>query len=520
MSCVAGVLSFLQAEYNPEYAPPVNYYSEVDGKLGEELKASLADIVAVFTFNSYDNITGFIRAVDTDPQNVDNLILIYSGFSAPKGSFGTSANSWNREHLWPQSYGADDEGSGQKTAHSDIHHLFPANVSVNSTRSNKYFDWTAAGGSQANNAPGSSYDADSYEPRDEDKGRVARAILYMDVRHDGRTASGDLKLSDRPNSGAKTMGKLSVLLEWNRLFPPDEREQRRNHLIYTGATWGVRTYKQGNRNPFVDYPELADAIYTADQYISRNSWLVQNFALADLRDATVTGDLANPDGDNLPNFAELAFNADPLTPTDPSEFFIVADSEAGRTVSYTRIKDAPARAFLSYQVEVSDNPYDSTTWETFASTETVTDDGLVETATLSAESGKYYRLAITSSAPGSGEATAYIEPEIGLSPLVSVFRYEHEVISFKVSAWLGFVYDRSAPWYWTFEHGWQFGVGENPAGLWLYDLSAGWVFTGADFFPFLYSADSLNWLLYVSGQTPSRTFYDFAVMAEVTESEL
>jgi endonuclease I len=49
------------------------------------------------------------------------------------------------------------------------------------------------------------------------------------------------------------MGKMSVLLEWNRIDPPDAFEQRRNQRIY--EQW------QGNRNPFVDHPEYADAIW-------------------------------------------------------------------------------------------------------------------------------------------------------------------------------------------------------------------------------------------------------------------
>ena len=52
-----------------------------------------------------------------------------------------------------------------------------------------------------------------------------------------------------PNS---QMGKLSTLLAWNELDPVDAFERRRNDVIYG---W------QNNRNPFVDYPELANRIW-------------------------------------------------------------------------------------------------------------------------------------------------------------------------------------------------------------------------------------------------------------------
>ena len=59
-----------------------------------------------------------LRVLDEDPANSDNVVGIYSRESEPKVSFGITSG-WNREHLWPNSYGLDD----QEPAYSDLHNL-------------------------------------------------------------------------------------------------------------------------------------------------------------------------------------------------------------------------------------------------------------------------------------------------------------------------------------------------------------------------------------------------------------
>ncbi len=48
------------------------------------------------------------------------------------------------------------------------------------------------------------------------------------------------------------MGDLASLLVWNQTDARDDFEMNRNNYIYT---WQV------NRNPFIDYPQLADYIW-------------------------------------------------------------------------------------------------------------------------------------------------------------------------------------------------------------------------------------------------------------------
>ena len=197
---------------------------------------------------SYDQVWDALKDTDQDPANSSNVILLYTGRSQSKATNGGGVDDWNREHVWAKSHGDFGTATGPGT---DVHHLRPTDVTVNSARGNKDFD---LGGTQSAEAPGNYTDADSWEPRNAVKGDVARMIMYMAVRYEGGDGFADLEMNNLVNNGtAPYMGKMSVLLEWNRIDPPDAFEQRRNQRIY--ERW------QGNRNPFVDHPEYADAIW-------------------------------------------------------------------------------------------------------------------------------------------------------------------------------------------------------------------------------------------------------------------
>lgn len=235
---------------DPPTDPPAyeEYYSSAEGKTGDALKTELHNIIDHHQTLSYDAVWGALRNTDEDPDNPNNVILLYSGRSQSKTTNGGGVNDWNREHVWAKSHG--DFGTAQGPG-TDLHHLRPTDVTVNSTRGNLDFD---NGGTQHSEAPGNYYDGDSWEPRDEVKGDVARMIFYMDVRYEGDSGELDLEMNNNVNNGsAPNMGKMSVLLEWNEQDPVDAREIRRNNIIYEQY--------QGNRNPFIDHPEWAEMIW-------------------------------------------------------------------------------------------------------------------------------------------------------------------------------------------------------------------------------------------------------------------
>ncbi len=213
-------------------------------------------------FGESNSVSSILKDLDTDPDNNENLILLYTGRSQNK-RFQDSGNkvnyqeeygitiddSWNREHVWPKSHGFPER---EDTAFTDVHHLFPADRTVNTLRGTRDFDWSCT---PVEEAEGCFYDFDSWEPRDEVKGDIARMLFYMAIRYEG--PNYDLELVDKSDTHGPVLGKLNTLLLWNLLDPPSDKERERNDKI-------EKLY-QGNRNPFIDHPEYADILWGKPQ---------------------------------------------------------------------------------------------------------------------------------------------------------------------------------------------------------------------------------------------------------------
>lgn len=223
---------------NGEWGEPQDYYSSISNQKGEALKAALNDIIDNHTELSYSGVWTALQKTDQDPNNPNNVILIYTGNSVNGPKTYDSGNGWNREHVWAKSHGDFGTSKGPGT---DLHHLRPADIYENSSRSNKEFDDRTT--------------SSTYEPRDEVKGDVARMIFYMATRYEGEHGEVDLEVIENVTDALRnpTHGKLSTLLEWHKADPVDDWERRRNQVIYTEY--------QHNRNPFIDHPEWVSAIW-------------------------------------------------------------------------------------------------------------------------------------------------------------------------------------------------------------------------------------------------------------------
>lgn len=235
---------------------PTGYYDSLEGLAGNALKQELQNIIAnpdVVRSHTYGDIVEILKTADQNPLNSNQVWLMYVESPKAKLDYQTGSSNvgkWNREHIYPQSRGgfanatsdtpdginiwlptnADDIIAG----HSDAHHLRAEDGPENSSRSNKDYGLTGYNGPNGNQGSW--------------KGDVARALFYMAVRYNGlNVVNGNL-----PDTTVGQIGDLASLLQWNHLDPSDDFEMNRNNYIYT---W------QYNRNPFIDYPNLADYIW-------------------------------------------------------------------------------------------------------------------------------------------------------------------------------------------------------------------------------------------------------------------
>ena len=228
-----------------------SYYDATQNKYGADLKSALHNIIKGHTEYSYSDLWNILRDTDEDPNNTDNVILLYTGWSYDKYNNGGDPDEWNREHVWAKSHG--DFGTSPP-AGTDVHHIRPTDVSVNSKRGNLDFDNGGTEYIDGDGATGCYYDDDSWEPRDAVKGDVARMMYYMVVRYEGEEGY-DLELVDYTPSTTgndPVFGKQSTLYQWHWIDSVDDWERRRNDRIYNN--W------QHNRNPFIDHPEFADRL--------------------------------------------------------------------------------------------------------------------------------------------------------------------------------------------------------------------------------------------------------------------
>ena len=238
---------------------PTGYYDSLEGLAGSALRQELQNIIAnpeVVRAHTYGDIVEILKSADQNPLNSNQVWLMYVETPRAKLEYQTgsiSTGKWNREHIYPQSRGGFADGTSETAdgidiwlptsasdilaGHADAHHLRAEDGPENTNRSNKDYGLTGYNGPNGNQGSW--------------KGDVARALFYMAVRYNGlEVVNGDL-----PDTTVGQIGDLASLLQWNQTDPSDDFEMNRNNYIYT---W------QYNRNPFIDYPNLADYIWGAN----------------------------------------------------------------------------------------------------------------------------------------------------------------------------------------------------------------------------------------------------------------
>lgn len=246
------------------------YYSGITAKSGLALLGQLHDLITTThkKYTSYDDCSNPSYVIQTDPGSNSNYVMeFYSQADISKNWGGGNPGTWNREHVWCQSL---SNGLWGKTGGgADMHHIRPSESTLNSTRGNsrygevnqqnpKYYkdsrgNEVALGGYLAN---------DTFEPLDNVKGDVARIVMYVYTHYNtysnvGGTTNGSgggfgtLKFTNVINAKTEEAA-IALLLKWNEMDPVDDIERTRNEAVYK---------IQGNRNPFVDNSNYANAIW-------------------------------------------------------------------------------------------------------------------------------------------------------------------------------------------------------------------------------------------------------------------
>ena len=243
---------------------PATYYKSAVGKSDEALMSALNNIIHEHREVSYS--AGLLRAFATADTDEDGYIIdIYSTCRYTTNQNGASASElgegYNREHSFPRSW----FGGAVAPMNTDVFHIYPTDIHVNSQRGNNPYGVCKDGTRLANDGyvakgklgtctyPG--YSGVVFEPDDEYKGDLARTYFYMATCYKeelpGWPGSAQIDYSKNKYLAFSTW-TINMLMEWTRLDPVSEKEINRNEAVY-----GI----QGNRNPFIDHPELAEYIW-------------------------------------------------------------------------------------------------------------------------------------------------------------------------------------------------------------------------------------------------------------------
>ena len=241
----------------------MEYYASVNGKSGAELKTALFEIIGNPNVISYSEIWTAFEKTDLKPDgsvwdmysDIPNGKPVYAfTFNQNRcGTYRREGDCYNREHSIPQSW-----FKGASPMYSDLYHIYPTDGYVNNRRGNLplgevgIFSWESANGSRVGQNTFGNYTQTVFEPIDEYKGDFARTYFYMVTAYE----------NDVPNWRSAQIGgdkypaikdwAVEMFLKWHRQDPVSEKERKRNEAIFD---------IQKNRNPFIDYPELAEYVW-------------------------------------------------------------------------------------------------------------------------------------------------------------------------------------------------------------------------------------------------------------------
>jgi hypothetical protein len=239
---------------------PAGYYYFAKNKKKADLKTALHNICGPLFEFDYGGGAGFTwQGFYYTDRNPDNSVIDMYSDSVRYFNGYAAVNGMNIEHSFPKSWW----GAYPNNAYKDLFHLYPADGITNIVKNNLPLG-EVTGTPNLDNGKSKvgtngfeiDYTDKCFEPADEYKGDFARSYFYIASIYENLAP---LMQSPMVITGSTypfwKPWAIDLLLKWNRQDPVSQKERTRIEAVYT---------IQGNRNPFIDYPDLAEYIWGAD----------------------------------------------------------------------------------------------------------------------------------------------------------------------------------------------------------------------------------------------------------------
>ena len=246
---------------------PASYYQTAVNKHGYALRVALHNIIKNHSQESYSALWSDFYSTDARPDGKvwdiysDNpngqAPYLYNFGTDQCGNYNSEGDCYNREHSVPKSWFND-----ATPMYTDLFHIYPTDGWVNNKRGNLPLgevnnpSWTSLNGSKVGSCSVSGYSGQAFEPIDAYKGDLARTYLYMAVCYMDKNLGYDQSMYD---GGSLKPWALQMLLAWCAEDPVSQKEIDRNNAVYA---------IQHNRNPFIDFPQLANMIFGSDTLVN------------------------------------------------------------------------------------------------------------------------------------------------------------------------------------------------------------------------------------------------------------
>lgn len=231
---------------------PDGYYDALKGKNGAELKTAVHNIIKNAKVLDYGSGSGstWWGFYSTDNDN-GYVIDRYSNNRKTFGKQGSAVSGMNIEHSFPKSWW----GGSKNQAYQDLYNLMPSNSEANSSKSN--YGMGVVTKTSYENGCIKVGDGDQgfkvWQPSTEWQGDFSRGYMYMATAYQNLTWTGEgLKSLEKGDYPTLKPWAYKLYIKWCKADPVSQTEIDRNEAVYN---------IQGNRNPFVDFPNLMEYIW-------------------------------------------------------------------------------------------------------------------------------------------------------------------------------------------------------------------------------------------------------------------